>query len=343
MTLRIGLNIHNKARSGQDRSAAEKIYLPQFVRQLNPSAIVVMDDFPLAQDLHTLLPNTIVCYRQSNPAEGHLWDVISPEQYTINQSGITKPGMPLYVINEMDSKAPPEQLNQACKWMARVMELLAVSGNTCVIDNEGPRQPVTQWFTDDATWNAVKPLFEAFKKYPQMYWGLHPYWERADLSPTDGSAIHRIIEPLLKKRGFDMPNIIFSETGRDAADGGKRNSWRSAGISEEQYAAEIAKARNTLWTESYIRGACIFCYGSSTNTWSSFDIESSKILHSALIGVNQTTQPAPAVVQPPPEPETPEPPPVENPPALTPEQAKAQVIQHLRAIIAIVENWPLSA
>lgn len=306
MTLRLGINLHNKARGGQDRSAAEKDYLPAFLRQLNPSAIVCMDDFALAQGLYALLTNTIVVYRQSNPAEGHLWDVISPEQYVINQRGITKPGMPLYILNEMDSKAPPVQLNAACKWMARVIELLALSGNTCVIDNEGPRQPVLQWFTDDTTWAAVKPLFDAFKKYPQMYWGLHFYWAHEDLTPLDASASHRAIAPLLKKRGYDMPQIILSEIGRDATDGGKRNSWRSAGITEEQYAAEIIKARNTLWTEPYIRGACVFCYGSSTDTWASFDIESNKILHTALIGANQATTPTPA--PPPPPPPIPEPP-----------------------------------
>lgn len=306
MSVRIGLNIHNKARIGQDRSAAEKEYLPQFLRQLNPSAIVVMDDFPLAQAMYASLQNTITIYRQYNPAEGHLWEVISPEQYVINQTGITKPGIPLYVMNEMDSKAPPAKLNTACKWMARVIELLAVKGCVGVFDNAGPRQPVLTWFTDDVLWEAVKPLFDAFKRYPQMYWGLHPYWERADLSPLDGSAIHRQIEPLLKKRGYNMPLVIFTETGRDAADGGKRNSWRSAGISEEQYAAEIIKARNTLWTESYIRGACVYCYGSVDTKWGSFDIESNKVLHTALIGANAVSiptpppQPPPVVVVPPP-------------------------------------------
>lgn len=293
MTLRIGMNIHNKARAGQERSAEEKNYLPGFLKQLNPSAIVVMDNFDLARDLHTLLPNTIVCYRQSNSAEGHLWKQITPEQYVTNQAGITKPGMPLYVMNEMDSKMPIADLTAAIKWMVRVMELLAVKGCIAVIDNEGPGQPTLDWFTDDAKWAAVKPLFECFKRYPQMYWGLHPYWETAQLEPLASSAIHRAIEPLLKRRDMDMPQIIFTEIGRDAAAGGKRNSWRSQGITEEQFAAEIIRARNTLWTEKYIRGACVFCYGSVTEQWASFDIESNKILHTALIGANQTEQPAP--------------------------------------------------
>lgn len=298
-TLRIGLNIHNKARGGQERSAEEKIYLPQFMRQLNPSAIVVMDDFNFAQDMHSALPQTIVCYRQYNPAEGHLFKVISPEQYVINQTGITKPGMPLYVLNEMDSKAPNEQLNAACKWMARVIELIAVKGCVCVIDNEGPGQPTLSWFTDDLKWNAVKPLFDAFQRYPQMYWGLHPYWHSGDLQPTGQSAIHRQIEPLLKARGYNMPLIIFSETGRDALGGSKTNGWRTAGISEEVYAAEIVKARNTLWTENYIRGVAVYCYGSTEPRWQAFDIEQAKILHTALIGANQSAPPQQPPQQPP--------------------------------------------
>lgn len=334
MTLRIGINLQNKARGGQDRSADEKTYLPTFLRQLNPSAIVVMDDFNLAQDLHASLLNTIVIYRQYNPAEGHLWKVIAPEQYVINQTGITKPGMPLYVLNEMDSKASPDQLNDACKWMARVMELLAVKGCVGVIDNEGPGQPTLAWFTDDTLWNAVKPLFDAFKKYPQMYWGLHPYWYSDDLQPIAQSAIHRAIAPLLKQRGYDMPNIIFTELGRDALNGSKVNGWRTAGISEEQFAAEVIKARNTLWTEPYIRGACLYCYGSTTDRWQAFDVESARILHSALIGANATAQPAP----PPPQP------PAEPPPVVVDARSPyAKIAAKLRELADLLEQLEIAA
>lgn len=320
MSLRVGYNIHNKTRGGQERSAEEKVYLPQMLQNANSSAIVVMDAHELASDLFHLLPNTIVCNRQSNKTwEGKLWEALSPEQYVINQAGITKSGMPLYVLNEMDSKAPPEQLNKACKWMARVMDLLALKGALCVIDNQGPQQPVTEWFTNDTTWEAVKPLFEAFKRHPQMYWGLHPYWAEADLSPLNSSAIHRVIEPLLKRRGFEMPLIIFTEIGRDAVGGGKRNSWISRGITEEQFAAEVAKARNTLWTEPYIRGACIFCYGSSTTEWQSFDVEQAKILHSAIIGLNKTATPAP-------------PPPADPPPVPVDLFVLQTVREHLNAV-----------
>jgi len=247
-----------------------------------------------------------------------MWKAIPPEQYVINQAGITKPGMPLYVMNEMDSKAPPEDLNAACKWMARVMELLAVKGCTGVFDNAGPGQPVLKWFTDDTTWNAVKPLFDAFKKYPQMYWGLHPYWYSEDLQPVAQSAIHRAIAPLLKKRGYDMPLVIFTEMGRDALNGSKVNGWRSAGLSEEQFAAEMITARNTLWTEPYIRGACVYCYGSTTDRWGAFDIENAKVLHSALIAANQTAQPTPT-------PPVPQPP--EAPPPYQPTEAEKDLIR----------------
>jgi hypothetical protein len=300
--IRIGVNIHNKARSGQDRSAAEKDYLPGFLKQLNPSAIVVMDDLPLAEYLHALLQNTIVIYRQYNQAEGHMFKAVpSPADYVQRQRGLLKPGMPLYIMNEWDSKAPVAQLADGAKWMAGVMDILAVSGDLCVIDNEGPGQPDYSWFTDNTKWEAVKPLFDAFKRHPQMYWGLHPYWSRLGLRPEDGqSARHRDIERLLKVRGYEMPLVIFTEVGRDNYGGGKTNGWRSTGISEEGYAAEMIQARNTLWTEPYIRGACVYCYGSSTDDWAAFDIEGAKILHSALIGANKIETPPPAPPVPPP-------------------------------------------
>lgn len=295
MSLRIGINLQNKARGGQNRSAEEKTYLPQFIRQLNASAILVMDDFAFAQTMYSSLPNTIVIYRQYNQAEGHMWEVISPEDYVINQAGITKPGMPLYILNEPDSKAPIEKLAARVKWLVRVMELLALKGCSAVVDNLGAGHPDYTWFTDPAKWAVTKPLFDAFKRFPLHYWGLHPYWDRDGLRPEKGqSARHKDIEQHLKARGYDMPPVIFTEIGRDNFDGSKTNGWRSTGISEEAYAAEIVKARNTLWTETYIRGACLYCYGSTTMQWWPFDIENAKILHSALIAANQYPAPLPA-------------------------------------------------
>lgn len=308
MTLRLGINLHPKARAGQDRSAAEKQYLPQFLQQLNASAIVVMDDFDFAQAMHSALPRTIVVYRQYNAAEGHMFKVISPEQYFINQQGISKPGIPLYLLNEPDSKAPVADLRDRVKWLGRVMELYATAGLSLVVDNDGAGHPDYSWFTDPEKWEAVKPLFDAFKRYPMHFWGLHPYWGQKGLRPEDGqSARHREIERLLKTRGYDMPPVIFTETGRDKYGDVSTNGWRSTGISEESYAAEIVAARNTLWTETYIKGACIYCYGSTTAQWTPFDIESAKVLHSALIAANATAQPAPlpvpvVVPTPPPQP-----------------------------------------
>lgn len=301
MTLRIGFNIHNKARSGQDRSAAEKAYLPTMLEQLNASALVIMDDLPLAEAMYKRLPNTIVIYRQYNQAEGHLWQVITPEQYFINQKGISKPGIPLYCINEPNSKADVAELRDRVKWLVRVMELYAANGLSLVVDNLGPGHPDFTNFTDDAKWAAIKPLFDAFKRYPMMYWAMHPYWSKDGLRPQDGqSARHRDVEKLLKLRGYDMPPIIFTEMGRDAFGGAKTNGWRSTGISEEGYAAEILEARNTLWTEPYIRGACLYCYGSVTPQWAAFDVENAKVLHQALIAGNQNmpTTPPPFVIVP---------------------------------------------
>jgi len=312
MTLRLGINLHPKARSGQDRSAAEKDYLSHFLMQLNASAIVCMDDFDFAQAMHSALPNTIVVYRQYNPNEGHMWKVISPEQYFINQRGISKPGMPLYCLNEADSKAPIADLRDRVRWLIRVMELYATAGLSLVVGNEGAGHPDFSWFSDSAKWEVVKPLFDAFKRYQTHFWGLHPYWGQNGLRPEDGQAArHRDIERLLKMRGYDMPPVIFSEMGRDKYGDVKTNGWRSTGISEESYAAEIVKARNTLWTEPYIRGACVYCYGSTTPQWEAFDVEPAKILHSALIAANATQQPAPdpipPILFPPPPPEPPAP------------------------------------
>lgn len=296
MSLRIGLNIHNKARGGQERSAEEKRYLPEFLRKLNPSAIVVMDDLPFAEAMYATLPNTITTYRQYNPVEGHLWKVIAPEQYFINQKGISKSGIPLYCMNEPDSKAPVADLRDQTKWLVRVMELYAAAGLSLVVDNLGAYHPDFSWFTDLEKWAAVKPLFEAFKRFPMHFWGLHPYWSPDGLHPERGGvARHKDIEQHLKALGMDMPPVIFTEMGRDQyGENDTRNGWRSTGISEEAYGAEIEEAQTTLWTEPYIRGACLFCYGSTEEKWRTFDIENAGVLHSILIAANTKQTPTPA-------------------------------------------------
>jgi hypothetical protein len=302
--LRIGVNWHNKARGGAERSADEKVYQLGFFKQLNPSAQVVMNNHEFAQELFAALPRTIVINRQQSDAEGHMWEAVPDAlDYFNRQKGISKPGIPLYLLNEPDSKMPKERWQAKINWLVKVMGLYAEAGLQLVVDNLGAHHPEMYWFTDNDRWKAMQPLFDAFKRFPMHFWGLHPYWSKDGLKPEQGSsAIHRTIAAHLADRNYDMPQLIFTEIGRDTYAGSKTNGWRSTGVSEEVYAAEIITARNTLWTEPYIRGACVYCYGSSTMQWWPFDIENAKVLHSALIAVNATAQQPPPKEPPPPKP-----------------------------------------
>ncbi len=292
MSVRVGLNVHPKARGGADWSAAEKTYFPAFLEQLNPSAIVQMgygrSEFDTALAWRELLENTTVIYRQYHDAEGHLFELLKPYDYITGMKLYTDPRIPLYILNETNSKAPLDELKRNIQWRVEVMRILALEGQPHVIGNEGPGQPHMSWFSDDAKWEIVHPFFQQFKMNPFSAWGLHPYWGNNGLRPSEGqSARHRDIATALALRETSMPPVYLTEVGRDRYGDSKVNGWRSTGVTEEVFAAEIVEAQNTLWNEPYIRGAMVYCYGSTKKEWFQFDIMYAGLIHKAMIAANK--------------------------------------------------------
>lgn len=307
-TIRVGPNVHPKARAGQDWSAAEKSYFPGFLQQLNPSAMLQMgygkSDFYLALGWRELLPNTTVIYRQYHDAEGHLFELLSPYDYVKGMKLYTDPRIPLYILNETNSKAPLDELKRNINWRIEVMRILALEGQPHVIGNEGPGQPHMSWFKDVAKWEVVQPFFQQFKINPFASWGLHPYWGGNGLRPSEGqSARFRDIAIELENHDMPMPSVYLTEVGRDRYGDSKVNGWRSTGVSEEVFADEIIEAQETLWNEKYIKGAMVFSYGSTTSQWWPFDIMGAFILHSKLIEANKRSvdnqTPTPPAAKPP--------------------------------------------
>jgi len=52
---------------------------------------------------------------------------------------------------------------------------------------------------------------------------------------------------------------------------GRLHGWRSAGITVEQYNAQLQEANARLMFKPYVLGACIFCTGNASQDWVMFD------------------------------------------------------------------------
>jgi len=100
------------------------------------------------------------------------------------------------------------------------------------------------------------------------YLGLHEYWYPSGPLHPD-SRLHRA------GRLFRCPvqvDILVTECGVDIG-GGQQDGWRGQQVPINEYITQIAAYREILLSDSRVKGATIFTYG-SPNGWASFDIES---------------------------------------------------------------------
>ncbi len=60
---------------------------------------------------------------------------------------------------------------------------------------------------------------------------------------------------------FQVP-ILITECGVDIG-GGQRDGWRVQGLTHTEYAGQLSDYRDILLGDPRVKGATIFCYGSS--------------------------------------------------------------------------------
>lgn len=300
--MKFGINLHPTIK-GQQFSSAQKTYLAQFLGKLNASANLVMDNWESALAYKQMTPKNIVVFRKFHPREGDLWNLLTPEQWHEGMRAYTDPNIVLYCCNEPTTYVLKADMEKKVKWLVRVMELFGNEGNSLVVDNVGTGHYDYTWFTDDDKWLIVKPLFDAFKRCPKMYWGLHEYFSYRGLEIGNGRVgRHAEMARLLKLRGYDMPPVLLTEVGCDQIDDTGKRGFKNS-MTENQYAAALTDAQRSTWYAPYIKGAMIYSYGSSTTEWETFDISDSLVLHAVLIAANAVTSiPEPAPPPPPPDP-----------------------------------------
>lgn len=320
--MRLGFNIHEKI-LGQEYSAAQKTYLATLLTRLNPSAILVMNNFDWALAYKRLIPKSIVLFRQYNKdVEGALWDNQSAKQYFTNTLNRHDPNIVLYVGNESQSYILKAEMQKAVAWWVELIGLFRDANLSLCLPNWGVGHPDLTWFTQDDKWAVMKPLIDAVKSHPGAYLGLHEYFSYRGVEIGNGRVgRHADIAKALKARGYDMPPVLLTELGCDQIDDtGKRGFKHS--MSDNAYAAMLTDCQRSTWNVDYIKGGMIYSYGSVTTEWESFDISDSLVLHGSLVAANMSVGNPPSVPIPTPPP-SPQPDPV--PPVVLPKPSPAEI------------------
>jgi hypothetical protein len=222
--MKIGINIHPVMPDGEDDtraySAQEKIDLDNFLLAAQPDAILVMNDFGWATRFADMLPHTRVIFRLYNEdVEGELWNALSPAEYLQGMAIYQNPRIILNVGNEPSGKLPLPELRKMVAWYVKVMRLFEAESICLAVPAWGSGNPNLSWFTDDAAWNILRPLFEAFKAYPRHYLNLHSYFNRKGLQIGNGHLDRPTrIASYLIARGLPVPPMLITEYGADTVD-----------------------------------------------------------------------------------------------------------------------------
>ena len=116
-------------------------------------------------------------------------------------------------------------------------------------------------------WEPFRSLLE---ELPDGNWlGLHEYFLPSGPLHPDS---HLCRAGRLFRCPYDVP-IVVTECGCDIG-GAQNDGWRGQGLTVEQYVHQLAQYRDLIATDSRVKGAVVFTYGTIGGAWQSFDIES---------------------------------------------------------------------
>lgn len=303
MSVRLGPNIHNKIDNGQEYSANDKEQLAKLLTDLRPSAIVVMNNKDWAMAYKMMLPDTNVIFRLYHKEEGRLWDLQDADTFWHNMQGYCDPRITLYITNESNGKCEAEDIpvmRKAVTWWTRLMELAAKQNIRLCLPNWSSGSPDLKWITDDALWPIIKPLYDAFQKYPMHYYGAHEYFWHSVEDSKHHVGRHADVMAALQKRGDYKLQWVLTEIGSDDIWSRQKRGYKNT-LTEEQYADATVKAKNTVWNVPYIVGITWYCHGAVTSEWTPFNTARAEIFNRIMVQANNT----PVEIPTPPPPPTP--------------------------------------
>lgn len=307
MTAKIGLNIHPvyTQANGHTRaySAEEKQQLDTFLLQAQPSTITVLNDFDWALRFANMLPNTAVSFRKQHDHDGGYWRLknqdgtpYSPRQHFEGTKEHHNPRIRLHLTNEPTGKTlyhddgTPDYANikAMIDWHVGCMDLFGAAGIPLLVINWGVGLPDLKWFQPNTPeWPLVRPLFEAFKRWPIHWLGIHVYWRKNGFLIDDYVNRPRDLNAALVALGYTV-QMQVSEYGGDAIDG-HPGAWMDAyGNTEEgqkEYARLVVKGQRENLNLPFIRGIDLYSWACYPR-WTKYDVSKAQHIQDAIINSN---------------------------------------------------------
>jgi hypothetical protein len=298
VSVNIGLQIHHKQTGAEnkgtrDYSAEEKADLDALLPALNPSAILVLEEYGWATRFRDMLPNAIVVYRKYHDREGDFYNVTTPEHLLNDYRQYAGRNIVINIGNESSSLQPDDVLKKQADFYAKCMLLFGKARIPIVVPNWGTGHPQISKLS------LFTPIWEAFRLYPFHYLGTHEYFSYRGLEIGNGRVgRHADIAKWLTDNGYPTPNMLITEHGCDQIDSSGERGWKSGyDGDEDRYADDLIKARRQSYNVPYIKGVMIYSYGDS-NEWPDFNIAHAKQLQKRLIAENKVVLPPPANIPP---------------------------------------------
>lgn len=259
-----------------------------FLVQLQPTAVLVMDDMGMAQQIKTLLPNCIVVHRTYHPDDAEFHMKWTPTQFADAYLANVPQGIVVQVLNEPSGYS---NLPNLAGWCSSVMSIASGRGIRVCVPNFGVGHPT------ETPGTQLDGLWTAFGLFPEHYLGVHEYFQQ---DPVGEQPFHikRWQSAVIRcqQLGITPPKIIVTEAGRDV--GGGHDGWKVV-FSESVYASKLQQ-QATLYKNTPVVGMCVFCVGKGGgNRWETFDIETAGTVKQSMIDWNRSnpvsqTIPAPS-------------------------------------------------
>lgn len=308
MTARIGIQIHpvftQANKQTRAYSAQEKTDLDSFLLQLQPSSILVLNDFSWAVRFATMLPNTKVIFRKEHPRDGDFWGLTTedgkpytPQMHFEGTREHHHPRIMLNLSNEgmgktvntPDGKPDYAAITKMVNWLVGCMDIFGAAGVALVTPNFGVGLPDMKWFKADAPeWPLLRPLFEAFKRWPIHALGIHAYWRKDGFTTDDYMNRPRDVAAALDKLGYPVRSMHVTEYGIDAIDGHPgpwMDSYGDTEAGQKEYARLLVKGQRENLNLPFVDGIDTFVWGCYPR-WPRYDISKAKHIQDEMIASN---------------------------------------------------------
>jgi len=268
-----------------------------FVYDLKPNALLVMDDRQLALDLafSPKLPTTTVVYRAYDPHDDS-WHLRNSASEIWNwHKRFAHPKLVMQIWNEPSGYVNVEALVEKA---VDIVHMASADNLRVVMPMWGVGHPDNKLISS----GVLDPLIETLYQHPEQYYGVHEYARTSIAEAIDEDHVLRCVAFLERAKKIGCPiaaqRIIVGEFGRDYMgryEDGYRDNMTSEGYAVMHRSAEEA------YRAYGINKVITFCMGNGGgNRWEKFNIEGDEIVQDALIDINtkSITEPPPAVEPP---------------------------------------------